>query len=148
MTPTTAKKEKVTSSVFDLDSMDDVLLFKEVEFTPVTRTDEALARLGNDSAKFIEVINRGLRDHVRESAKSDSSIPWMQEVEDGDPVEFSGTPADSKAVNSLVLTLAKTVYKYSKDMTSEQKKAAKASALAMIAGNEQIRTGLKENAAA
>lgn len=148
MQPTTAKKEKVTSSVFDLDSMDDVTLFKEIEFAPVTNTADALARLGNDAAKFLEVINSGLRDHVRESAKSDSSIPWMQEQEDGEPTTFAGTPADSKAVNSLILTLAKTVFKYSKDMTTEQKKAAKASALAMVANNDAIRNGLKESAAA
>jgi hypothetical protein len=148
MTPTTAKTEKVTSSVFDLDSMSDVMLYKEIEFAPVTSTQEALAKVGNDAAKFLAIINSGLRDHVRESAKSDSNIPWMQEVEDGDPVQFAGTPADSKAVNSLVLTLAKTIFGYSKDAPPEKKKAAKESAFSMIAANEDIRKGLKENAAA
>src|SRR5271154_5015368 len=131
MNPTEAKTEKVTSTVFDLDSMSEVTLIKNVEFAPVTTTAEALHRVGNDAAKFLAIINSGLRDHVRESAKGDSSIPWMQENEDGDTVTFAGTPADSKAVNSLVLTLAKTIFGYTKDSTVDQKRAAKESAMTM-----------------
>jgi hypothetical protein len=147
MNPTT-KQEKVTSSIFDLDSMSDVTLFKNLEFSPVNSTQEALSAVGGDAKKFLAIINEGLRQHVRESAKSDSTIPWMQEQEEGEPTQFTGTPADSKAVNSLVLTLAKTIFGYSKDATSEAKSAAKASAMAMISSNEQIKKGLKENAAA
>jgi hypothetical protein len=142
------KQEKVTSSVFDLDTMSDVTLFKNLEFSPVNSTQEALAAVGGDAKKFLAIINEGLRQHVRESAKSDSSIPWMQEQEDGEPTQFGGTPADTKAVNSLVLTLAKTIFGYSKDSTNEAKASAKASAMQMISTNEQIKKGLKENAAA
>ena len=149
MTPTSGTKtETVRSTIFDLDSMSEVTLIKTVEFEPVKTTAEALARVGNDAAKFLEMVNSGLRDHVRESAKSDSNIPWLQENEEGETVEFAGTPADSKAVNSLVLTLAKTIFGYSKDSTADQKRKAKDSAMTMIASNEAIRAGLKENAAA
>jgi hypothetical protein len=149
MTPTTGKTEKVTSTVFDLDSMSEVTLIKNVEFAPVANTQEALHRVGNDAAKFLAIINDGLRQHVRESAKSDNSIPWLfEDEESGETTAFAGTPADMKAVNSLKLTLAKTIFGYNKDSDVEQKRAAKESALKMIAGNEDIRKGLKENAAA
>lgn len=147
MTPTTAKTEKVTSTVFDLDTMSEVTLIKNVAFAPVSNSAEALARVGNDAGKFLAIINDGLRQHVRESAKSDNSIPWLQENDEGETTEFAGTPADSKAVNSLVLTLAKTIFGYSKDADLKAKQAAKENAMKMIASNEAIRNGLKENAA-
>ena len=146
--PSEAKVEKVTSTVFDLDSMADVTLFKTIEFTPVTNTKDALERLGNDAAKFLQVINDGLRSHVRESAKSDPNIPWSQEDEEGNVTEFAGTPADTKAVNSLVLTLAKTIFGYTKDASADVKRGAKEKAFEMIRTTEQIKNGLKENAAA
>jgi hypothetical protein len=73
----------------------------------------------------------------------------MYEVdESGDETEkiagpYTGTPADPKTVNQLVLTLAKTVFGYSKDAKIEAKRAAKDKAAAMIKGNDEIRAGLK-----
>lgn len=150
MTPTAseAKTIPLQSTVFNLDTMEDVLLFKEVSFAPVTSTKEALERLGNDAAKFLAVINEGLESETRRAAKGDSSIPWLTEDEEGNRSEFVGTPADSKAVNSLVLTLAKTIFGYSKDADADKKRAAKQNAFEMIKTNDAIRAGLKQNAAA
>lgn len=148
MTPTTNKTITVQRTVFDLDTMSDVLLIKEVAFSPVTNAQEALHRLGNDSSKLLAVINEGLEAEARRSAVSDNSIPYVQEDEEGNKTPFAGTPADSKAVNSLVLTLAKTIFGYSKDSSPDQKRASKDKAFEMIKANEAIRAGLKENAAA
>lgn len=138
----------LVKTLFDLDTMSDVTCTKDVPFEPVTTTAEALARLNGDAAKFIQVINDGLETEARAAARNDSSIPWMVEDEDGDKTEFSGTPADSKAVNGLVLTLAKTIFGYKKESSSEEKRTAKQSAFEMVKSNEAIRNGLKENAAA
>lgn len=151
----TAKVEvpTINRTVFDLDSFEDVYLSKEVPFTPATSVEEALKRLGGDSAKLLEAVNDGLLADAKRVAAHDTSIPWMQETEteDGKTVRevFSGTVADSKIVNGMVLNLAKSVYGYNKaaaakDKTGKQK--AKESAMAFIAGNEVIKNGLKENA--
>lgn len=146
MTPTTGTKtERVNNTVFDLDSFDDVLLFKNVAFEPVTTTQEALARVGNDTAKFMEIVNEGLRQHVRESAKNDNSTPWLQEDEDGDVSEFTGTIASGKDVNTLKLTLAKTLFGYGKAKDADAKRASKAKAMDFIKSNDEIRESLKQN---
>lgn len=147
MTPTNGNKLRTQRSLFDLDSMSDVSLFKEIEFQPVTTAEEALNRVGHDKAKFLAVINEGLQSHALEAARNDNSIPWMQENDEGEASAFAGTPADSKAVNGLVLNLAKSVFGYSKDATPDQKRAAKQSALDMVKATPAIVEGLKKNAA-
>jgi hypothetical protein len=148
MNPTESKTIPVQRSVFDLDTMTDVTLFKEVEFTPAMTTEEALKRVGNDAKKFLSIINEGLESETRRSAVNDPSIPWLQENDEGEKSAFAGTPADSKAVNGLVLNLAKSVFGYTKEASPETKKAAKQSAMDMITSNDAIREGLKKNAAA
>lgn len=151
MTPSTDGNEKtlpVQRSVFDLDTMTDVTLFKEVIFTPATSTEDALARVGRDAKKFLAIINEGLESEARRSAVLDSSIPWLMEDDEGEKTPFAGTPADSKAVNGLVLNLAKSVFGYTKESSKDQKKASKEAAMAMITNTPAIREGLKKNAAA
>ena len=151
MTPSTANEPKVlnvTRTIFNLDTMEEVLLNKDVTFSPVTTTAEALSRLGGNAEKFLAVINEGLESEARRSAVGDSNIPWLQENEEGEKSQFEGTPADSKAVNGLVLTLAKTIFGYTKDATKDKKRSAKDQAFEMIKSTEAIRNGLKENAAA
>lgn len=138
---------KPQKTMFDLDTMEEVTAVKVIEFKPVADTKEALERLGNDSAKFLEVVNRGLRTEVQESAKADASIPWQVEDEEGKLTPFTGTPANMAGVNNLVLSLAKQVFGYTKDAKLEAKRAAKESAIAMIRASDQIREGLKKTAA-
>lgn len=146
-TPSNVEEIIVQNTIFDLDSMDEVTLKKVVTFKPAANTQEALAMLGNDSAKFLEVINEGLREHARVSAKSDTSTPWKVEDEEGVETVFSGTVADAKTVNGLILNMAKSVFGYAKDMTRDAKKAAKESAMNLIRSTPAIRDGLKVQAA-
>lgn len=143
------KVNPITDTVFDLDSFDEVKLVKNPPpFQTVSSIEEALSRLGNDSTKLLQVLNDGLIGEYRDQFAADPSQPWHTFDDEGEPNGvFTGTIAESKSVNNLVLTLAKTVFGFSKDMTPEQKKAAKASAKEMIAANDAIKNGLRKSAA-
>lgn len=145
MTPSNTMR--VQDTVFDLDTFAEITLVKDVPKPSVATVDEALEMLANDSAKLISVINKGLESEARKAAKNDPS-GFKVLSEDGEVGgDFAGTPADITKVNSLVLTMAKTVFGFSKDQTPDEKRAAKDSAKAMIQGNAQIREGLKKTAA-
>lgn len=138
---------RVQRSIFDLDAFEDVTLVKEFEHTEAESVQEALQRVGNNNDKLLAIINEGLRAEARRK-EATSPDGWHTFNDEGEiNGDFSGTVADPKAVNALVLTLAKTVFGYSKEMTPEQKRAAKNSAEAMIKGTEAIRAGLKKSAA-
>lgn len=138
---------RVQRTIFDLAGFEETTLVKEVEFTPADSTQAALERLNGDSKKFLEIINEGLRAEVRRQAASDPTN-WHTFSEEGEiNGAFEGIVADIKAVNALVLTLAKTVFGYAKDMTKEQKQAAKKSAMAMIQSTDAIKAGLQKSAA-
>lgn len=153
--PTTAiKQPQIQNTVFDLDTMSEVLLVKSVpDFMPAENTSEVLERIGNDPVKMLELMNNALRIAERK-AVADNSEPWhtFELDESGDETDkvngpFTGTIADIKAVNALRLTLSKTVFNYSKSMTPDEKKAAKAAAMDMIKNTEAIKNGLKRSAA-
>jgi hypothetical protein len=55
--------------------------------------------------------------------------------------------ADITKVNALVLTLAKTVFGYSKDLDKTAKAKSKTAAMDMIKGNAAIKSGLAASAA-
>jgi hypothetical protein len=135
-------------TVFDLDTFDEITLQKVVPYTPVTSTAEALQRLGNDSGKFLSIINEGLKAEVRRGLDADPSN-WIVLDDEGKPTDqvFTGTKADRKTVNGLVLTLAKTIFGFSKELTREQKATAKENAVSMIRNTDSIRNGLKAQAA-
>ena len=135
----------VTQTVFDLDRKDDVTVFKSVTFTPVDSTKEALERVGNDSAKFLEIVNAGLADYTREQAKTDGSQPWMEK--DGEEEkEFSGTlisEEKSKQLAANVLNMAKMVFGYTKELSRDEKRVAKDKAQDMLLGNPAVVGSLK-----
>lgn len=140
-------KVKVQRTIFDLAVMEEVTLAKEVDYTPVESTQEALQRLEGNAGKFLEIINEGLRAETRRQAGSDPA-DWRTLTDEGEVNgPFSGVVADIKAVNALVLTLAKTVFGYSKEMDKASKRTAKDSALSMIKNTEAIKEGLKKSAA-
>jgi hypothetical protein len=141
-----AQKVPVQKSFFDLDTFADVVLVKEGSFTPVEDTASALARVGNDAAKFLELVNEGLRAEYQRTLREDPN-GWQLKDEEGKLSDFSGTPADSVAVGALVLNLAKTVYGYSKDLDAKGKAAAKDSAMELIKSTPAIRAGLQKNGA-
>jgi len=149
-TPSTQETIRVQRTVTDLDTFEDVTLVNTATFTPVAGDKfmhDALARLGNDNRKLCDVINDGLRAEAMRDLR-EVKDGWKQEDEDGTLSDFSGTPADTKVVNQLVLTLAKTIFGYSKDLAAAAKKAAKESAMSMIKSNDAMKAGLKNSAAA
>lgn len=141
--PNTIETLKVQSSVFDLDSMSDVTLVKSIDFTPVTSNHEALARVNNDATKFLEVINRGLKAVEQAAAKDNDSLSWMVEDEEGKLVPFSGTPADSKTVNGMVLNMAKASFGYFQAKDADGRRASKDAAMAFIKSQPVLIEGMK-----
>ena len=148
VTETEVNEIPVQRTRFDLDNMEEVTVKKTVPFTNVTKVEDALALLGNNTEKLVEVINRGLRAEVGAKAVNDPAIPWMIENEEGDLVPFTGTLVNATDVNVLVLNLAKQVFGYSKDKPIEVRKAAKESAKNFIKTSDVIREGFKKQALA
>jgi hypothetical protein len=148
-TATPSKEIIRQKSVTDLDTFESVTLKKRGNFTPVTSTQEALSRLGNNAEKFLQVINDGLEQEYGSSLINDPNSPWLVEDEEGNFTEFSGTPADDAKVNALVLNLAKTTFMEGdwKNSSLEQKRAARKAAVEFIKGNEVIVAKLRDNAA-
>lgn len=136
------------ATVYDLETMDDVTLRKVGTFAPVATAQEALSRLGNDTAKFLKVVNDGLRSEALRNLATDESIAWQEVDDDGELKPFNGAPADAKVVNPLILTLAKTVHGYNKDMSADAKRAAKEAAKQLIKSTPAMVAGLKKSAAA
>ncbi len=148
----TEKNIPIQKTVFDLDSFSEVTLIKYFDFTPVESVNEALAAVGNDSVKFISIINEGLKAERRRIENADlASFRTFAKDEDGEETKevngpFNGTIADPKMVNDLVLTLAKTTFGYEKDSTKEEKRTAKDLAMAYVRTAEPIKAGLKARA--
>ena len=134
----------VTSRIFDLSTFEEVEVGKLLDFTPVASIEEALEEL---DVELLKVINKGLLEIAKAKARKETS-GWHTFDEDGSlNGEFTGQPADMKKVNSLVLTMAKTVFGFSKEMSKDEKRAAKANAKSLIQSNEAIKAGLMKTAA-
>ncbi len=146
-TPTGVKPLEVSRSVFDLDSKDDVTVVKIGSFTPVSTMAEFTARLGNDAAKILSVVNEGLEAYDRE-VLANNDQPWQVKAEDGTLSNFSGTLLNeegSKFFAASVLNFAKMVFKYSKDMAGgkEAKRKAKEQAADVLLSNPATIEALK-----
>ena len=138
---------KTQKTVFDLDAFESITLMKEIPHEPVASMDEGLQRLGNNAVKLLAILNEGLEAEAVRIARENPN-DWRTLTDDGEMNgPFEGTMADEKSVNNLVLTLAKTTFGYSKDASKETKKAAKASAMALIAATDVIKEGLRKSAA-
>lgn len=137
----------ITDAVFDLDTFEEVTLQKKVLFTPIKDQDAALTMLSTDGEKMLRIINKGLEAELRSVEKKNPA--GFQVVEDGDlKGEYTGTPANMANVNSLVLTMAKTMYGFSKDLSPEAKRTAKDAAKDFIRSQPAIKENLKKQAAA
>ncbi len=147
-TPTGVKELRVSKSVFDLDSRGEVDVVKIGQFTPVATMHEFTARLGNDAAKILQVVNDGLEAYDREQLAASAS-PWMVEDEEGKTTEFSGTlltEEKSKQLSANVLNMAKMLFGYAKDMVGgkEAKREAKNKAAEMLLSNPAVIEALKK----
>lgn len=145
-TASTNTKLKVQRTIFDLESMSELTVQKEFDHTPITSVADALHRLGNDNGKLVAILEEGMQAEARRKAGAEAG-GWVVEDEDGNVTPFGGTQADSKKVNALVLTLAKTVFGYSKDLDGAGKASAKQSAMDMVKNTKAIRDGLVKSAA-
>lgn len=98
---------KVTRSVTSLETMEDIELAKHIEFINVETEQEAIARLGNDREKFLEVINEGLMSLEKTKAKEDDD-GWRTLDDKGNlNGPFEGLMADAKKVGAMILTFAR-----------------------------------------
>jgi hypothetical protein len=137
---------EMTQKVFDLDTKDDAVLYKQIPFTPAANTKEALERINNDAAKFLEIINAGLQEHAREQARTDTSIPWQAKDDEGNLIPWTGTPISedkSKQLAANVLNMAKMLFGYTKEMSRDEKRVSKDKAQDMLLANPAVVDALK-----
>lgn len=134
------------SNVFDLDSRDYVTVVKRGTFTPPADAKEVMARIGNDSAKFLNILTNGLKDYEKSQLR-DSEAPWMQEDEEGNLVPFTGTTISEEKGKQLaanVLNMAKMLFGYSKQMDRDEKRDAKSKAQDMLLSQPAVLEALKK----
>lgn len=148
-----AQEIKVQKTLTDLSTLEDVTLVKIGSFVPVANVQDALARLNNDSEALNAVINAGLKaraaQELRTSADGWHTFKLDAEGEETSEINgpFTGQVGDSKKINNLVLSLAKSVFGFEKSMSKDQKRAAKESARDMIRNTPAIKDGLSKTAA-
>lgn len=139
--------------VFDLKTFSDVRV--GIEFTPsadFTTLAEALAFYGNDESAILKALNADKLETEKTEQEKTTPIDQWHSFEDEEETILNG-PADvqvgnDKMVNDLVLNLAKQHFGFSKDSTREEKRAAKAKAIAHIQENEVLRAALATMSAA
>lgn len=143
--PASTKKVPLVKTVTNLDTFGDVTLRKEFLFSPVASLEEAAARLNNDTAKLLEVINDGLRAEAQRENR-DSADGWMETDKDGNITDkpFAGTIAHPKVVNAFVLNMAKTMFEYDNDAPKTERDAAKKAAIDFIKSQPKMVEGLKK----
>lgn len=155
--PSTAIEIRTQKTGFDLDSKSDVTVVKTGQFQPVQNMQEFVQRLGNDSAKILEIVNSGLQDYARQQLASNGD-PWQTENEDGTLQPFAGTlltEEKSKQFGATVLNLAKMMFGYPADKPSDKsadametwrkaKETAKAQAIGFVLSNPAAIEALKK----
>ena len=165
--PNGVKTIEINRTRFDLDSKGDVSLRKVGQFKPVADMSEFVARLGNDSAKILEIVNDGLENFATKQLAADETAPWYLLGEDGEivtdenkqPVVFAGTTLSeerAKQFNAMVLLNAKLMFGYpdsklpknaSKDQVEANRKlkeTARQAALDMMLSNPAVVEALKK----
>lgn len=125
-----AKTLYVEKTVTLLETMDDVTLVKPISFQPADSVEAALKALGNDQKRLLEVINSGLEQELKDSARKDASGWHTYKVdESGDPTEelngpFTGDTVDPKKISGMVLNFAK-LFGYSNIKDREKRRKIK-----------------------
>jgi hypothetical protein len=130
----------VTRTVFDIQKFDDVKLQKVVPLPAKPATiEEALAAVGNDSSKLLDVIYEGLVGQQMDAEYN--NIKGFKVVgEDGELGEdYTGQYADeskTKLINAAVLTFAKLNAGGTWDtLSKEKKRELKDNAIAFMRSN-------------
>lgn len=160
MTPS-PKANPITRTVFDLTAFADIQLTKDFTNPPKPETLEAaVAVVGNDTSKLLDLIHRGLIAEARDAAYQDIS-GFMVIPDEGDPVtpyngKFAAVEVNDKGevtrdvpklINNAILTLAK-LQGYDKSLPKEKKDALKESATNFLRANPAMLSGLMPSAPA
>ena len=144
MTPTTPAQElRIEKTVFDLTSKADVDLVKVVpDWQGISSVAEFNTRLGNDHHKILSLLSKALYIYESEQLATNPEVPWKMKNDEGELVEFSGTPISeekSKQLDQSVLVIARMSFGYAKEMipgdvdkNREAKKEAKKKALEFL----------------
>lgn len=135
------KFSPVTRTVFDLGVFDKVELTKDfVAPTPPTSIEQALALVGNDSGKLLNLIYEGMIAESR--ANQYNEISGFHTIgEDGEPAatEYAGKYADgdrAKAISLMVNSMAKAFSAGTWDsINSDAKKSFRNQAIKMVREN-------------
>lgn len=130
--------EYVQKTVFDLLKFDDVMLKKPITLpNRPTTIEEALAAVGNDSAKLLNVIHDGLKADARERAKADMTGFLVVGEDDELGEVYTGKYADEakgKLINNAILSIAK-MQGYDKSLPPEKKRELKEKATTFLREN-------------
>jgi hypothetical protein len=138
----------ITKSGLNGADFEPITLVRVENFEPVTDLSAALAAVGNDEKALLAVVNSGLQDRIRETARN-SATGWHTYAlnADGEPTKevngpFEGTLLDStveEKLNGAILAFAKMDEAYTAGTTktekSQNRKNAKESARALLLGN-------------
>jgi hypothetical protein len=122
----------VKRRAFDLSKFERVSLEAKVNFVPVSDMNEALARVGNDPAKLVSVINSGLRRAL------------ISETKQGIGSDNSDIVFNTKAINTFV-NLFRAVPPY---VAIQDRKEQSGKILAWIRSQPELLAALKVAAAA
>jgi len=134
-------------TLLNLDTFEDVTLIKHVPpFMPVTTAAEAMARINNDQAVFLRLMNEGLQNEAKKAAIDDPANPWLEVDEDGTETPFTGTAANKAVVNKVIAGLAFS-FGYDAKLPAEQKKEIKTKVRQLIKDTPAILNSLRKTAA-
>lgn len=144
-TPTGVKMLTVRKQVFDIDLFDNITLVKEVPSPSIGSLQAALAAVGNDESKLVELLDIAFQDKLREEVRgTDTGWHRFKQSADGEDTteingEYTGTAADDTRVTALVLSMAKNMYA---TLYATDRKAAKDKARELIKNTPAIRQDL------
>lgn len=151
MKGTTPMSKQVQKSGMSLETFDTVSLYKEVPEVPaVTSVDDALARVGNDGQKLLNLLTEGLQSLAIEEART-AEAGWLAKDENGNPTgtPFSGQLANPDDVNPVVLQFAKLMHGYDEATSrkdADGRRKAKEAAIATIKGMPNVMQALQAKA--
>lgn len=162
-TPAPVQTKRTTRSGIDLNTFDDVKLFKLVPtVAEVADINDALGRLGNDHKKLLSIIRDGLQAEAIKAAY-EANDGWLKVGEDGKDTTETYDAANlvsSDILNPVVLGLARinpvevkrgdslVEITWDDAKNAEEKRAVKDATLDMIRSTPRIVDGLKKKMAA
>ncbi len=142
---------RVTKGGLSSETFEDVTLYKDIPVvSPVTSLDDAMARLGNDTAKLFAIITEGIQSEAKESARK-ATDGWLTFDENEKPTSevFTGNLLASEVVNPIVLQFAKLMFDFpeGKGSDPDKKRASKQAARDYIKNDAKLMEGLRKKSA-